>query len=265
MTIDICVVNYNTKELLRRLLTSLQTANKKISLESYNLFVADNGSNDGSSEMLQEMFESNDKVKLVFNDNIGYAAACNDLASLGTSEIIGLLNADVWLTADDVAAIQDRFDRHPEVAILGPKQRNEQGQIVHAGIAGQESAPYHRGWMTSDLKDERYRDFSEMVTVSGSAYFIKRSVWEALTRCRIYQRIAPGAKGAFLPTPHYFEETWTSYHARAHRYKVFYDGEVSIGHSWHASSAVGSSVDKQFLVSKKIFVNACVLHKIPHD
>ena len=64
-----------------------------------------------------------------------------------------------------------------------------------------------------------------------------------------------------LPTPHYYEETWCSYLARHRGYNVVYDGSVSIGHSWHASSPKPgegySHADAQFKVSQSIFRNAC--------
>lgn len=265
MTVDLCIVNFNTGPLLRRLLKTLMVNGSLLS-EHYNLFVSDNASHDGSIDMLRNMLEDvQNSVTIIENKNIGYARACNQLAAMGSGEIIGLLNADVWFTEQDILTIEKRFLNTPEVAVLGPKQRNERGLIVHAGITGEERSPKHRGWMSGDPQDVRYKDFAEMVTVSGSAYFIRRSVWEDLTNCPTYQRIAPNAEGAFLPTPHYFEETWCSYHARKHGYRVFYDGSISIGHTWHASSSVGSAVDANFPASKEIFVAACKAHKIPHD
>ncbi len=75
----------------------------------------------------------------------------------------------------------------------------------------------------------------------------------------------PDATGAFLPTPHYYEETWCSYFARHLGYNVVYDGSVSIGHSWHKSSAVGGEADSKFKESQSIFRKACDYMGIERD
>jgi hypothetical protein len=101
--------------------------------------------------------------------------------------------------------------------------------------------------------------------VSGSAYFIKRKVWDFLTECPTYREVAPKARGAFLPTSHYFEETFCSYHAQAHGWKVMYYGPVVIRHEWHQASPVGGWAERQFPVSQKYFREACGRHGIPCD
>ena len=82
-----------------------------------------------------------------------------------------------------------------------------------------------------------------------------------MTNNEKYQEMFPGIMGAFLPTPHYYEETWCSYFARHLGYNVVYDCSISIGHSWHASSPKPgegySHADAQFKVSQSIFRNAC--------
>lgn len=261
-TVDLCVVNFNTREKLQRLCCEL-LSDSEPHWRPWRLYIADNGSTDGSADWLKEYHSSYEIEHVSFNENVGYAAACNQLASYGTGEIIGLLNADVWLATSDIQKIQAAF-RDKEVSVLGPKQRDEQGSIVHAGIFGTNEAPKHRGWRQYDPSDQLYRDKQECVTISGSAYFVRRTAWDTLTQCKIYQSVAPGARGAFLPTPHFYEETWCSYHAWKHGLKVFYDGSISIGHSWHASSPVGSQNDK-FAISRQIFRAACDTHSITHD
>jgi len=201
--IDICVINYNTVDKLERFLASINQSNQLL----WNLYVADNGSTDGSVEFLRENIDKYNITQGFFNENIGYAAASNQLASLGNSELLGIFNADVWLTPNYVQYIIDVFAAHPEMAIMGPKQRDERGQIVHAGIFGTNTAPKHRGWKEHDPHDARYRDFLPCVTISGSAYLVRRNVWEELTNCPIYQEHNPSV-GAFLSTPHYYEETF---------------------------------------------------------
>lgn len=266
--IDLCVVNYNTKPLLERFLNTLH-ADFTTSGKVWNLNICDNGSTDGSFEWLEENKDNYYIANGWKKANIGYSAACNFMASSTYGDVIGLLNADVWLTSQDLIDIDNIFQSNPDIHILGPKQRDEKGYITHAGIVGSNTAPAHRGWRQLDVEDVLYRDRVECVTVSGSAYFVRRSVWEALTNDEEYRKMYPEAIGAFLPTPHYYEETWCSYFARHRGYNVVYDGSVSIGHSWHASSPKPgegySHADSQFRLSQSIFRKACDTIGIERD
>lgn len=258
--IDLCIVNHNTRSLLERFLDTLHEGIEGKE-KFWNLYLADNESNDDTINWLRSNESKYSINRIDLNNNIGYSAACNKLATHGSNEIIGLLNADVWLTNEDVAKICKIFNEEKDIHILGPKQRDEYGLIRHAGIVGTNTQPRHRGWMEPDPSDSLYKDRVNCVTVSGSAYFIRRSVWDALTNDEQYKKMYPQATGAFLPTPHYYEETWCSYFARHRGYNVVYDGGISIGHSWHASSPKPgegySHADAQFKVSQSIFRNAC--------
>lgn len=262
--IDLCVINYNTRQLLNRFLDCLHNDLHEVP-KVWNLYIADNGSQDDSASWLKYNFERYKINKLYMNDNIGYSGACNQLAARGSSDIIALLNADVWITSEALVRAQKIFDDNPDIHILGPKQRDENGLITHAGIVGTNTSPAHRGWRQSDFNDELYKDRVPCVTVSGSAYFIRREVWNTLTNHPQYREMYPDAAGAFLPTPHYYEETWCSYFARHLGYNVVYDGSISIGHSWHKSSPVGGEADSKFKESQEIFRKACDYIGIERD
>jgi GT2 family glycosyltransferase len=268
--IDLLVVSHNTKPLLQRLLDTLHSDN--IGMPAWTLYITDNGSTDGSAEFLTDEVSSKYNVKAGWcTENVGYAAACNHMAKESSSDILGLLNGDVWMTTHDVRKIEEFFQTHPAAAIVGPKSRNEKHYITHGGIVGTGAKPQMRGWNEYDPDDTLYRDQVDCVSVSGSAYFIRRSIWDELTTCDMYREFINRdlnmreVPGAFLPVFHYYEETWCSYHARAHGWKVYYDGTVSIGHTWHASSEVGSAVDQEFKASRKVFRRACAWHGIQHD
>jgi hypothetical protein len=167
-----------------------------------------------------------------------------------------------------VRRIEAIFDEDREIGIVGPKQRDEKNFITSAGVVGVPTAPKLRGWKEHDPTDHLYKDRIDCMSVSGSAYFIRRTAWQELTDCPFYREFLgilgyTGAMGAFLPTPHYYEETFCSYHARAHEWRVVYDGSVSIGHTWHASSQIGGAMDQQMQRSKSIFRHACAKHGIP--
>lgn len=266
--IDLCVVHHNTTSMIQRMLDELHLGLNEQE-KQWKLYITDNDSSDNFIEFIRNCGHNYNIQNLFLRKNIGYSTACNYMASKTDSEIIGLLNGDVWMSNSDVNKIQKIFDENPEIHILGPKQRDEYGRITHAGITGTNSAPVMRGWMVLDRDDLLFKDRVSCVTISGSAYFIRREVWNVLASNPDYKKIHPNSQGAFLPTPHYYEETWCSYFARHLGYGVFYDGSVSIGHSWHASSAKPgegvSHVDHFFPISREIFRKSCDYFNIERD
>jgi len=274
--IDLCIVSYNTKEKLQRLIDTLAS---DYSSDIFNLYIFDNNSLDGTKEYIDDyIIPLGWQGKVIKSDfNYGYAYACNYLASISNENIIGLLNADVWMRSVDVGSIEKRMSEL-SADILGPKQRDENGKITHAGIFGSNTEPKHRGWQVADPDDRLFRDVLEAVTVSGSAYFVNRSTWNSLSSDSEYSSLIDllinnnkipdwpkNCRGAFLPTPHYYEETWCSYFARHRGHNVIYDGHVSIGHSWHSSSEIGGEPDSKFRISQSIFREACDFMGIDHD
>lgn len=270
--IDLCVVHYNTRKLLQRFLdtlhSDLENPNGAL-VKNWNLYITDNDSKDDFVPWLRSNEENYLIDRVYLRENIGYSSAINMMASKSSAEIIGILNADVWMTTEDCLKIEDIFLNNSDIHILGPKQRDENGFITHAGIVGTNMQPKHRGWREHDPKDLLYKDRVDCVTVSGSAYFVRRDVWNVMTTNPKYKELYPDAIGAFLPTPHYYEETWCSYFARHLGYNVVYDGSVSIGHSWHASSPRPgegiSRADQYFPISREIFRTACDYFKIERD
>lgn len=280
MKLDLCIVSYNAADKLERLLDSLINHNDT---SLFNIHIADNDSTDRSRDIIESYCEQGHIANALYNPNIGYSAACNQLASLGTGNVVGLLNSDVWFPSGTITQLVDSFNSHPDVAIIGPKQRDENGHITHAGIIGSNTEPKHRGWHVEDKQDKLFKDFIECVTVSGSAYFVRSDVWKTLssnqTYVELYNKFAEISAlklkvhpmywkdniGAFLSTPHYYEETWCSYYARHLGYKVCYDGNISIGHSWHGSHAKGSYMDNMFKVSQEMFRMACDKFGIERD
>ncbi|MDE3089604.1 MAG: glycosyltransferase, partial [Chloroflexota bacterium] len=118
--LGIVIVNYNTRDRLRDCLQSLD-ANRGV---SFLTFVVDNGSPDGSAEMVRAEFPS---VRLIVSPaNGGYSYANN----LGLRAILALdpappfallLNPDTVVPSDALAQMLAFFNAHPDAGIAGPK------------------------------------------------------------------------------------------------------------------------------------------------
>lgn len=204
-----------------------------------------------------------------WDDNIGYAKAVNAAAAEVSSPVLGIFNADVICPPGSIAAMAEFLDAHDEVGVAGPKQVDSRQRITHAGITGSPHRPILRGWHQRD-----HRQFDDVrldcVSVSGSAYFVKRSCWDELTNCQTYQNSVKSltgrsAEGAFLPTAHYYEETFCSYHARAHDWKIAYNGRATMVHQWQGATRDQGLLTRYATESRRLFRSACADHGMVHD
>jgi GT2 family glycosyltransferase len=245
MAVDVVCVNYRTPDLLRDFVASYE----KVKFAGCTLTIADvDPVGDCESEF------HGDHRFFSIKSNVGYGMACNLGAMGGANDVILLANADTVLS-DGFAECYDALMSNPEWGVLGPRQVNEQNQIKAGGIVGPDQSPRQRGW--DEYDNGQYSDIVEdALSVSGSLYFIKRSVWDELTAC------PQGPGTALLETPHYFEEMFCSLHARAHGYKCVYYGPVQMMHIWHAASPHGGWADQQFTVSQMMHREACARHGI---
>lgn len=267
MQVDLLVVNYNTKDKLERLLKTLNDTSGSNRIP-WKLYVADNGSSDGTYEMLRKNADKYRIESIFRNPNIGYSAAINSMAAVSRSDILCAVNADTWFTNNHVNQAIETFKYHKNQAIMGPKQIDERGLIRHGGIfweGDKSKPPYHRGWSEFDGYDQAYKDRHQCWTVSGSIYYVRRSVWDEMTNHSGYRSLHPRAQGAFLETFMYFEETFTSVFAEHLGYEVWYDGTIeTAGHSWHASNNPGDNVH-HFHKSKEIYRRTCDALGIHHE
>lgn len=256
------VVNYHTDDLLEKFLTSYD---KYVDQDGRELIIVDVESyHDKPHELRWRPFEH---VWITDEENIGYARAVNmaaDIASDRAHLNIAIFNADTeFLDQNCVDSCIDLLDSNDDVAVVGPLQYDSRGRITHAGIFGSNEKPMHRAWLSKDKNSHRY--IADCISVSGSAYFVKRSVWDEMTACPIYQASRP-APGAFLQTQHFYDETWLSYHVRAHGYRVLYNGEAEMIHQWHQSSPVdGEYANTNAKISREIFRKTCADHNIGCD
>lgn len=121
--ISICIPSWNTRELLRECLASLE-ATCRI---PHEVIVVDNGSEDGSAEMVKSDFP---RVELVENGiNRGYAGATNQAIDLAQGEMIVLLNSDTRLHEDTLGEMSEFLDSCAEAGAAGPVLRRANGSL----------------------------------------------------------------------------------------------------------------------------------------
>lgn len=120
--ISIIIINWNTRDLLRNCLFSIQNTVVNLNCE---IIVVDNGSQDGSVAMLKEEFP---RVVLIANsDNRGFAAANNQAFAVMTGRYALLLNTDACLTENAVRELFSFMEAHPEAGMACGQLLNADG------------------------------------------------------------------------------------------------------------------------------------------
>jgi N-acetylglucosaminyl-diphospho-decaprenol L-rhamnosyltransferase len=119
MTVSILVVNWNSKDLLRRCLLSIRGTCADLDPQ---VVVVDSGSFDGCAEMLASEFPEVEFVQS--NDNIGFGRSNN----LGFTRVTGvavlLLNPDTEIRPGALQTLLGELDRRPDAGIVSPRLLN---------------------------------------------------------------------------------------------------------------------------------------------
>ncbi len=111
--------NWNTKDLMRDCISSVREHTLGV---SYEIIVVDDGSTDGSVEMLRNEFP---EVIVVENGaNIGVAKSYNRGVAVTRGRYIQMLNTDMLFFQNSIKTLLDFLENHPEAAACGGRLRN---------------------------------------------------------------------------------------------------------------------------------------------
>jgi N-acetylglucosaminyl-diphospho-decaprenol L-rhamnosyltransferase len=118
------VINRNTRDFLRE---CLETLGAQDFAGGISRWVVDNGSDDGSPQMVLREFPG---VNLVWNrTNTGYARACNEGIRATREPYVLILNSDTALSNDTVRVVIDYLERNPSAGVAAPLLRNSDGSL----------------------------------------------------------------------------------------------------------------------------------------
>ena len=241
VVLSVIVVSWNTKRLLSQCLESIE-AKFPGNLE-YEVIVVDNGSEDGSPEMVERSFPN---VRLVRNvENLGFGPANNQGGRIAKGDYLLLLNSDCIVVDRGVTDILDYMDQHRVVVIATGKVFNPDFSfqypcrrfptpvyIYYSNTLKLVKAigPLDR---RSFCKDLNFDEVQEVDWVSGAYLFLRADAFDG----NIFDETIPM----------YYEDTYLCYEAKKKEFSVKYLPYAPVIHARGASAR--SDLSRAILLS----------------
>ena len=232
MKVDVVIVNYNTKELLKDCLESIYRQKWQ---HDYTVWVVDNASSDGSVEMVRKRYK---QVKIVeAGMNLGFSRGNNVVLDQTKADYCLLLNSDTMVLEGSLDGLVD-FAKGSQYRIVSCSLANADGSFQpNAGdrptllsifdwLSGLDDLVRWLGVVIPSFHQSDRRYYSkdrEVGWVSGSVMLIKASV---------IQRIGGLDQNIFM----YVEDVEYCVRAAKSGFKVGWTNNASIIHLGGASS-----------------------------
>ena len=184
MRTAVVILNWNTKEFLERFLPCLSASMP----EGAEVVVADNGSTDGSVEVMAEKFHD---IKLLCLDkNYGFTGGYNrafkalsEMSDGSDMEYFVLINSDIEVPEGWLEPLVSWMDTHPDCAACAPKLHSWQDKdsFEYAGAAGglldKFGYPFCRGRVLKRLEKDhgQYDTPSKVFWATGACLMVRAS------------------------------------------------------------------------------------------
>lgn len=232
MDLSVIIVNWNSKDYLRKCIASILSNTHGIQFE---IIIIDSGSFDGCGEMLQEYYP---QVYFIQCDkNLGFAKANNEASQFSKGRSLLFLNPDTELVNSGINTLYDKLNSLPYAGIVGAKLLNSDRTIQTSCIQSfpnimnqvfdtevlRKRFPRWSLWGIAPLFDQDDTP-AEVETVSGACLMIKKSVFE---------KVGMFCVDYFM----YSEDIDLSYMVRQAGYKIYYVPEAIVIHHGGGSSA----------------------------
>lgn len=187
LTISLAIVNYNDNDFLKKLFSSL----KEQSVKFDKIIFIDNCSVKDPMRMISSVKGLN--IKYLRNSENMFFAPTNNIALRELvkekSDIIGIINPDMYFEKDCFRTILNHFENNSGVAAIQPR-------LYKIGTDSLTSPPFKLSFKRfSSIEGDCTK---ETVTVSGAGFFVRR---EILLKSGLF----------YEPFFHYSEDSYLSY------------------------------------------------------
>jgi GT2 family glycosyltransferase len=179
MKVAVVILNYNGKDFLRKFLPTVleRTGNDA------EVWVADNNSLDGSTEVMKDEFP---EVKLIENKyNAGFAGGYNMAFKHIEADYYVLLNSDIEVTEGWINPVIELMESDKKIAACQPKILSyyERSEFEYAGASGgfidKFGYPFCRGRVFQSLEKDhgQYDDAIEVFWATGACMFVRADIY----------------------------------------------------------------------------------------
>lgn len=170
MKISAIVVTYNGIKWIEKCLNSLQTSEVPITT-----IVIDNGSSDGTTKKINELYPNIEVV--VLEKNIGFGAANNvgiKKALDKAADFFLLLNQDAWIEQNTISAILDVYKEHPAYDLISPIHLNGDGKQLDYNFSTYIDPKNCPGFISDVFLDNVKNKFYEIKFVNAACWLLTR-------------------------------------------------------------------------------------------
>ena len=181
--VAIVILNWNGQHFLERFLPLLIERTPE---PWARLYVADNGSADGSVSWLREQFP--DMPLILFDRNLGYTGGYNKALEQIEAQYYILLNSDVEVTPGWLPPLEQFMDTHPGCGVCMPKILSWQnpGLFEYAGACGgfidRLGFPFCRGRILTSIETDhgQYDHPVRIFWASGTCMVVRSDLFRSL-------------------------------------------------------------------------------------
>ncbi len=137
-TVSVVMCVYNGERYLAEAIESILAQ----TMRDFEFVIVDDGSTDGTGEVLRRYASADDRVCVVTRPHEGVAAALNFGSGLARGKYIARMDADDVAFPDRLAKQVAFLERSPEVAVVGGALEvvDDQGRATHVKVNPQEDA-----------------------------------------------------------------------------------------------------------------------------
>jgi GT2 family glycosyltransferase len=233
MILSVCIVNYNGRDFLPACIESLFGSDMQ---GGFEVVVVDNGSTDGSVELVRERFPDVTIIESGRND--GFAAASNIAFDSARGGYVLFLNPDTIVPPDALRRMVDFMEGDDGTVVCGCRLYNPiTGRVESSARSYPELLPLFWNLTYMDRLFPSNAFFSRYLMTSCSEYRVRDTDWVTgacmLVRADAFEQIGRFDTRYFM----YCEDIDICYRVKLAGWRIRYYPDVSIGHYRGLSSA----------------------------
>lgn len=178
--VSIIILTYNSLKFIEKCLESVLNTN----YEKFEIVIVDNGSTDGTVELIQKRFGEEEKIKLIVNrENVGFAEGNNVGAKFAKGKYIVFLNADTIVDPNWINEVVKVMENNPDIGVCQSKLllMDKPEFFDSAGdFIDKYGVMMRRGGDIPEKDIGQYDRVEEIFSARGAAMIIRKDLFEEI-------------------------------------------------------------------------------------